>query len=101
MYGGCHSDENDPPSNVRGKPCPMQDFAVKVKLIAAMCVRAPNAIVARRAAISALLSLTADDLRIPDDNEATVTEVSFAVENRATIAAIGAKRVKRPIIKRR
>jgi hypothetical protein len=76
----------------------MQEVAVKVKLTAAVCVRAPNAIVARRAAISALLSLTAHDLRIPDGNEATVTEASFAVENRPTIAAIGAKRVKRPAV---
>jgi hypothetical protein len=77
----------------------VQKYAVKVKLTATVCVRAPNAIVARKAAISALLSLTADDIRIPDDNEATVTEASFAMENRPTIAAIGAKRVKRPAIK--
>jgi hypothetical protein len=81
----------------------VQKYAVKVKLTATVCVRAPNAIVARKAAISALLSLTADDIRIPDDNEATITEASFAVENRASIAsiaAIGAKTVKRPTIKR-
>jgi hypothetical protein len=78
----------------------VQEYAVKVKLTATVCVRAPNAIVARKAAISALLSLTADDITIPDDNEATVTEASFAVENRATTAAIGAKTVKRPTIKR-
>jgi len=77
----------------------VQEYAVKVKLTATVRVRAPNAIVARSVATSALLSLTADDIRIPDDNEATVTEASFAVENRPTIAAIGAKRVKRPAIK--
>jgi hypothetical protein len=78
----------------------VQEYAVKVKLTATVCVRAPNAIIARKAAISALLSLTADDMTIPDGNEATVTEASFAVENRATTAAIGAKTVKRPTIKR-
>jgi hypothetical protein len=77
----------------------VQKYAVKVNLIATVCVRAPNAVVARKAAISALLSLTADDIRIPDDNEATVTGASFAVENRPTIAAIGTKRIKRPAIK--
>jgi hypothetical protein len=43
----------------------MQEYAVKVKLTATVRVRAPNAIVARRAHQPSL-SLTADAIRIPD-----------------------------------
>jgi hypothetical protein len=85
----------------------MREYAVKVKLTASVRVRAADEIVARRVATSVLLSLTADYIGIPNDNDAafrgnaTVTHAAFSVEGRPTIVAIDAKRVKRSATKRR
>jgi hypothetical protein len=84
----------------------MPEYAVNVKLTATLRVRAADEMVARRAATSLLLSLTADDIRIPKANDAalrgdaTVTEASM--EGRPSIVAIDAraKRFKRSAIKR-
>jgi hypothetical protein len=84
---------------------PMPEYAVNVKLTATVRVRAADEMVARRAATSLLLSLTADDIRIPTANDAalrgdaTVTEASFSVEGRPSIVAIDAraKRFKRSV----
>jgi hypothetical protein len=86
----------------------MPEYAVNVKLTATVRVRAADEMVARKAATSLLLSLTADDIRIPTANDAalrgnaTVTEASFSVEGRPSIVAIDAraKRFKRSAIKR-
>jgi hypothetical protein len=48
----------------------MQEYAVKVKLSARVRVRAADEIVARRVATSVLLSLTADDIRLANENNA-------------------------------
>jgi hypothetical protein len=47
MDGGYYSFEIGPPSNRLQEGLPVQKYAVKVKLTATVCVRAPNAIVAR------------------------------------------------------
>ena len=74
----------------------MPEYSVQVKLTARVRVQAANGIVARRVAISALLSLTADDIRIPDNDAAfrgngPLTEATFSVEGRPEIVAIGAR----------
>jgi hypothetical protein len=85
----------------------MPEYGVKVKLTATVRVRAADEMVARRVATSLLLSLTADDIRILDGDDAasrgnaTVIEATFSVEGRPMIVAIGAKRAKRSAIKRR
>jgi hypothetical protein len=99
--------ERGPPSNAPREGLPMREYAVKVKLTASVRVRAADEIVARRVATSVLLSLTADYIGIPNDNDAafrgnaTVTHAAFSVEGRPTIVAIDAKRVKRSATKRR
>jgi hypothetical protein len=79
----------------------MPEYAVNVKLTATVRVRAADEMVARKAATSLLLSLTADDIRIPTANDAalrgdaTVTEASFSVEGRPYWTSCGSSRLMR------
>ena len=89
----------------------MQEYVIKVKLTAIVRLRAADEVVARRAATSVLLSIGAEDLRMANDNDAaltgdaTVTKVSFCVEGRPMLVAIGrrsrSKRAKGSAIKHR
>jgi hypothetical protein len=79
----------------------MQDYAFRVRLTATVRVRAADEIVARRAATSVLLSLSADDIGIANDRasrrdrNAALTKTSFSVEGRPMLVAIDGKRIKR------
>jgi hypothetical protein len=107
MGGGCYSCESRALLERLREGLPMPEYAVKVKLSATVRVRATDEMVARRVATSLLLSLTADDIRIPNDNDATsqgnatVREASFSMEGCPSIVAIGVKRAKRFTIKGR
>jgi hypothetical protein len=72
----------------------VREYEFKVKLTAHVRVGAANETVARAVATSALLAVSAGDIRMPDESEfAPVCEVSFTIEDRPMLDAIDGKRI--------